>query len=213
MQYFSIVAYVNDGPGRTCAMLPGASLDDAAVKARNIIRAEHLNFVERRARFSVRRSSRRETSLLQSYLASCGRANLESYLKTDIDALMWRRGNLLLSFFMALYLKPEILYRRFSPLPAGSSHSPPSSTGGSGGRTMEALETETGGSSLESSHPEQSQQTSQTETNTTRDSDAPPEAGAESPIGNDNQLSALDDIVNAPAEGGDEKEVDLGDIF
>lgn len=208
MQYFSVIAYVDDKPGRTCAMLQGATLEAAATKARSLIRAEHLNFVERRARFAVRRASRRETSLLQSYLASCGLARLHGYRKEDLDALLWRRGGLLLSFFMALYLKPETLYRRFSPLPAGSSHTASGSGGGSGGKEIgsavqasEVLVAEGGGQATSNLDEPESVQTEELMA----------ESSTEGLVGDDNQISALEDIVNGPAS--DEKEVDLGDIF
>lgn len=183
MQYFSIIARSGNGHGRPCAMLQDSTIEAAAEKARRIIRAEHLNYVEKSAAFSIRKSSRRETALLQNYLASCSGARLSTYLQEDLDGLLGRRNSLLLSFFMALYLDPEKLRARFDPSAPGK---PPVS--GAASDTSSG----SGGISFNPAAAGRASEDQDQDQNSAENSD-------EAAVGNDSQISALDHIVN----GGD----------
>lgn len=146
MQYFTIVAYIGQrAQGRACAMISAASLKNAAEKAGHLVRSDHLKFVEHGSKYAIRASSRRETSLLQSYLASCNGAHLETYVAEDLDSLLWRRGSQLLSFFMLLYLAPETLHRRFHINPGGGGGT---DGGGSGGRALQEGEATSDGNAI-----------------------------------------------------------------
>lgn len=136
MQYFSLLAHVDGRPGRPCAMLRDATLDKAAETARHLIRNDHLPFVERRASFTLRRATRRETELLQAYLVSCGGARMILHTQEDLDGLLIRRAGLMMSFFMALYLDPHALRRRLST--TGTTDSAHKADTPGGGTTRDA---------------------------------------------------------------------------
>lgn len=215
MQYFTIVARKGGSNDRACAMLQAAQLDQAADKARRLINSEHLAFVDRNSRFSVRRSSRRETALLQSYLASCNGARLATYLSEDLDSLLWRRGSLLLSFFMMLYLAPKDLRRRFGPTPGdqtGGTGEGETPGGSSGGVTHEERDVTPGETIDEATAPEGETEAGMDGEGSPTDPLAPDEDTA--PIDSSNHISALDDILNGSQTGSDrDADVDLGDLL
>jgi hypothetical protein len=207
MQYFSIVARKNDSHPRTCAMIQDATLQGAATKARTIIESRHLPHIDRNSHFSIRKSSRRETSLLQSFLATKTGDNISTYLPEDFDSLMSRRKTMLLSFFMALYIDPDSLKKRFSPQNAGRASNPNPS--GSGGTTMDASEASIAVDEASTTNEaDESSSGSQIEDQSVETGDASSEAVEV--VGDDNQLDALADIVNGggSSDVGDD-EIDL----
>lgn len=195
MQYFSIVSRKGDAPPKTCAMIQDSTLAAAAKKARIFIDSDHLPHVDRSDKFSIRKSSRRETSLLQSFLASTTNDQMSTYLQEDVESLLFRRNSMLLSFFAALYLAPEAVKARYAPNGATRAESRPSPAGcggGSGGVTMDpdASWAEAGGKEVE-----------------TQEAENIVDDGA---VGSDNQIDALDDIINGGGEdiaGNDEIEL------
>lgn len=217
MQYFTIVARNANGRARACAMLQATDLDQAAERARQLVGTEHLGFVERNSRFAVRRSSRRETSLLQSYLASCNGAKLAIYLSEDLGSLLWRRGSLLLSFFMMLYLAPDKLRKLYGPTstaPDDDTTSENGGTGGSGGITQEERDITPGGLAESPSIQEEDTSAAEAGSDGEIDAMASPETGKDEPIDSSNHLSALDDILNGGAEETvRDADVDLGDLL
>lgn len=196
MQYFSIVARSSNDDPRTCAMFQSSTLESAASQARSVVEADILPHVRPESRLSVRRSSRRETALLQAFLASRIHDHMSIYEPKDVDSLLSRRNSMLLSFFMALYLDPDAMKRRFdAPLPIkpGSSGS-----GGSGGsatdRSVEQpASIEVGGSPVSDQVPDVQS------VDATESSDV---------VSDENQLDALADIVNGAGDQRDE-EIDL----
>lgn len=204
MQYFSVISRQDGKRPRTCFMLQDSTMDAAMEKARTLVLSDHLPHVDRRAEFSIRRASRRETSLLQSYLASGTHDRMTTYLQEDLDSLLARRKTMLLSFFIALYLDPDALRARFDPSAPGetAADAPGSSGGGSGG-----IEIQT------------DQQASQTETMITPpvendggidlDQDASDDNLDQAPVGDDSQINALDDILNTPVDTGDRSDDEM----
>jgi len=181
-------------------MIQDSSLSGAAEKARILIRSDHLAHVDRRNQFSVRKSSRRETSLLQSFMSSATRDHVSTYLKEDMDSLLFRRNSMLLSFFAALYLDPEAIRRRFEPHPSGraGATAPNGSSTGSGGTVMD-------GSGTTRATP-QINGAGTSEIRTLSDLDHAPDV-----VGSGNQIDALEDILNGETEDArhDSDEMDL----
>ena len=130
MQYFSLVAEEPGRRPRPCAMVAAPTSQDAERQARALREEGHLAFVGPRASFSLRRSSRRETELLQSFMHSCNRVDPTTHLPVDLDGLLARRSELHVAFFAALYLAPGRLSDRLPP--SGRSEAPRPS-GASGG--------------------------------------------------------------------------------
>ncbi len=194
MQYFSIIARFGDDPPKTCAMLQGANLEAAAIKARRLILSDMLPHVRRNSTYSIRRSSRRETSLLQDFLSNGTGDKMSTYLQEDLDSLLSRRNGMLLSFYMALYLDPGRLKSRFDAKPSGrtTSTSSPSGTGGVTHEPSVMDETTSEAALLSGEAPSTSPQATE----------------EKSVVNDDNQISALEDIVNGSNEQS-EAEIDL----
>ena len=208
MQYFSIVSKSDDRAPRTCAMLQDATLQSAALKARQIIESDHLPHVDRRNHFSIRRSSRRETSLLQKFMATGTHDKTATYLPEDLDSLLSRRNSMLLSFFMALYMDPEKLKKRFEPQ-AAEKAAPPSGGGpsGSGGVTMSGSEV---GGAVRSEEVDQTQADEATNDSTSVDHDPLKNTEVnEEVVGDDNQIDALEGILNGGGGSSGDEEMDL----
>jgi len=208
MQYFSIIARKADDPARTCAMLQDSTLQGAAEKARHLVLSEALPHVEKNSRFSVRRSSRRETSLLQAFLASGTGDRMSTYLQEDLDSLMSRRNSMLLSFFMALYLDPTGLKRRFDASPSGRRGTIGTGSSGSGGV---ALDPELQEAPTEEAALQDGTQTPASIQEAPLDSAMGDDesVSAEDVVSDDNQISALEDIVNGASDRGDDDEIDI----
>lgn len=198
MQYFSVISRQDGKRPRTCFMLQDSTMEAAMEKARTLVLSDHLPHVDRRADFSIRRSSRRETSLLQSYLASGTHDRMTTYLQEDLDSLLARRKTMLLSFFIALYLDPDALRARFEP--ATPSETPSDTTGSSGGGS--------GGRETQVDH--HTSEVGSTSSPLTEhdggidlDQDTGGESMDQAPVGDDSQINALDDILNSSVETGD----------
>lgn len=124
---------------------------------------------------------------------------MSTYLQEDLDSLLARRNTLLLSFFMALYLDPVGLKRRFDTSAPGRKTD--SGSTGSGGITMDP---ETAAKASEADH-----------SNSLDAVDAHAEiaesatsAEVGDTVSDDSQISALADIVNGGDQHGDD-ELDL----
>lgn len=146
MQFYSMIAKKGSGSERTFFMFQERSLEQAADRARRLLRTFPFDYVEHGGQRFIRVSTRRETSLLQSYLSTLDRGNLHIYLREDLDAFLSRRGELVLSFFMALYFDPKSLKARFPLLASQSNQDPDSSatdespSGGSGGMEIQGAD-------------------------------------------------------------------------
>lgn len=133
MQYFSLISRSDRGTPRICAMLRAPTLEDAARKAASLLSSHFLQHIDTRAEFSIRQSSRRETNLLQAFLASATGDQLRTYGGPEFDGLLSRRSSLLLSFFIAMYLDPVALKNRYAPsTPAHATPRPDDPNSGSG---------------------------------------------------------------------------------
>jgi hypothetical protein len=201
MQYFSIIARKEGDVPRTCAMLQSATIEAAAAQARRIVTSNMLPHVDKSSRFSVRRSSRRETTLLQEFLASGTGDKMTTYLQEEIDSLLWRRNGMLLSFFMALYLDPKALKKRFSSSVSGAAPASTTDGSGSGGVTQNPIET----SGIQDKSPEESQQGEAGIPVQPTEGD---EGGISALPDASSQIDVLEDIVNgsdaAPESSDDE---------
>jgi len=199
VKYFSLVAQRGRDKPKTCAMLQASSLEGAARNAKRLISSNALSHVRSGSDFFVRASSRRETSLLQNFLESKTEDVLTTYRKEDLDSLLFRRGSMLLSFFMALYLDPEGMKKRFDANP----HRPSGvgGSGGSGGVTMEAAATHDTSIEDQVTEPAESSEPLQ-------DGEGVMSVvvDGDEPVAGDNQISALEDIVN----GGSSSQEDEG---
>lgn len=212
MQYFSLLAHVGDRPGRPCAMLQGATLDRAAEKARHIVRDEGLPFVERTASFTLRRSTRRETELLQRYLASCTGARLALHAEEDLDGLMARRNRLLMSFFAILYLDPHALRRRLdtsAPIPSESG----AADGGTGsGGVVHDKEQEQDSPAAQDARAPESPVDESAQVTQEAGVSAAPGHDADSvaaPVGAGNQIDVLEGIMSGAKAPDPPEEVDI----
>ncbi|MFZ3584227.1 hypothetical protein ACOI1H_18980 [Loktanella sp. DJP18] len=115
-------------------MISATTIEDAAQRAAKLISEGFLSHVELDSKYAIRRSSRRETQLLQDFLNSCNRSDAKIYLQSDFDGLLARRQSLMMSFFMALYLNPDKIRQKIE----GTEGAKPKSTskptsGGTGG--------------------------------------------------------------------------------
>lgn len=204
MQYFTIVAKSRNEKSRACAMIEAPDIEAASDRATRLLQGDHLAFVKKGSEYKIRLSSRRETSLLQSYLAACNGAQIETYLNEELNSLLWRRQSLLLSFFMHLYLAPELLRRKFAPVPAGSASSGSTATD-SGGLTIKR------GDSPEVAEKSETENSKDgISPNTTREHAETAEASVDA----SSHIETLDSIVSPEGPGTvPEHEIDLGDIF
>jgi len=141
MQYFSVLASRPGEPDRICAMIPTASLADAANQARRLLHQPFFRFIERGARFQVRASSRNEVLLLHDFLSGIDNRMSQYHAGSDLDALLAQRERLLRSFFMALYLNPKALKKRINGSIASTGAPVPAGGAGDGG-VGRAAETE-----------------------------------------------------------------------
>lgn len=209
MQFYSLTASRGSLPARTCAMYPAMSLDEAAKYAEILKNSGHLGYVEYGSEYAVRASSRRETDLLQRFLASCNRTATNMHIEQDFDGLLNRRQSLLLTFFMALYLAPEKIRDMVNNPAGGVTKATPGGTTGGGGAEIvneppaEVEPIETAPSSTDAKDDATSEILE----------DSPEEADA--PIDNSSQEGALAALLNS-AEANDggksrDRQVDLGD--
>lgn len=137
MEYFSLTARKGVALERTCVMVNATNIDDAALRATKLRDSGFLSFVEAGSTYAVRRSSRKETQLLQKFMNSCNRTEAKIHLQSDFDGLLARRQSLMMSFFMALYLAPDKIRQKIEGT-EGSSPKPTTSPSGSGGSEQDA---------------------------------------------------------------------------
>ena len=213
MQYFSLVARNGRDRPRTCAMIRDITMEGARDKARTLLDSDHLAHVDRRDDFSIRRASRRETSLLQRYLSSKTSDHLSTYLQEDLDSLLSRRNSMVLSFFMALYFDQVALKRRLDGMSGPGSDPTPSPSGGEGSGGSGGRGTEQGVQEEEATQqdPDQSagEATAEGEEMPVYD-DQEAEEGA---VGDGNQFDALAEIVSGGGDDQASTQDDEIDIF
>lgn len=193
MQYFSLISRSDRETPRICAMLRAPTLEDAAGKAAALLSTQFLQHIDIGAEFSIRQSSRRETNLLQAFLASATGDQLRTYAGPEFDGLLNRRSSLLLSFFIAMYLDPVALKNRYAPsTPAHTTPRPDDPNSGSG----TAVE-------IPVPLPAQEQETPGTDPSESSQSDV-----AEEPVSPASAVSALEDIMS-PDTGMTDMSFDL----
>jgi hypothetical protein len=216
MQFYSLTASRTSGTERTCAMFPAMGLDEAARYAEILKDSGHLGYVEFGSLFAVRASSRRETELLQRFMATCNRTETAMHAEQDFDGLLNRRQSLMLTFFMALYLAPEEITKMVNNPAGGITKAAPG--GGTGGNTG------SGGIETSSAAPTPAE-TAPTEASaaTAAGTDSPAAFDDQddtiltddAPIDNSNQDSILADLLGSPEanDGGAsrDRDVELGD--
>lgn len=120
-------------PWRSCAILVAGGPSLAARQARALRMGGGLAFVPSPARFRIRRASRQEVMLLTAFFRGMGMPSEEMASQVDIDSGYARRERLLRTFFMALYLNPEGLRRKYAGFLQPTA---PAGTGASGGVDM-----------------------------------------------------------------------------
>lgn len=115
---------------------------------------------------------------------------MTTYLQEEIDSLLWRRNGMLLSFFMALYLDPQALKKRFSPSTPEIDPLPATDGSGSGGVTQDPMETSEHISEDQDKNPNEDQQDNATVLSQSSEveGEAVPDASS--------QIDVLEDIVN-----------------
>jgi hypothetical protein len=198
MKQYSLTAQIGRGPPRTCAILPAATYEDARRSAQSLIESGRLSFVEYGSKYEVRPATRRETSLMQSFMASKSRARTDLHVGADFDGLLARRQDLITSFFLSLYIDPDGSRGTRSEPPA-SRPSTPAGTTGSGGVETDPTEASTQeAEEVEAEAPE-----------------SPQEQEAEGAIDSSSQEDALAAILNSGEanDPGEDTSVDLGDDF
>ena len=107
MFYYTMTATSPDQNPRFCAMFEAASPTQAVQKAKAYHSENMLLHVDPKSTFAIRRSSRKEISLFETYMNSCQIPDLNQCLQSDIDTIIARRNTLLLGFFVALYINPD----------------------------------------------------------------------------------------------------------
>jgi hypothetical protein len=198
MQHFTLVAHKGGESDRACAIFTAVDIKAAARQSNKLRQAAFLGFIDNGSKFAVRASSRRETDILQRFLASCNLTRTDTYKATDLDGLLSRRQDLMLSFFMALYLDPKSLRDRLdAPLPYSTPSSP--SGGGSGGTTQVSQEL----------HPDEAGQKS--EENTPIESSGDLDAPEDEPVDNTSQIDILASIASGDDKETRDQHIDLGD--
>ena len=129
---------------RTCALFPSGDRISAARHAKSLRDTNALGFVPYPTNFRMRVASRREVSLLTNYLNAVDNSANRTFRKTDLDGLLHRRKKLLSSFFLGLFLQPEVMKEKYGGGSTGGS--PTTSSSGSGGvlatAEAETIETE-----------------------------------------------------------------------
>jgi hypothetical protein len=120
---------------RTCAIFPAGGTNQAAAHAKMLRDSNSLGFVPHPSQFRMRVATRREMSLLARYMASINNSTLPTFRADDLEGLFHRRRKLMTSFFMGLFLQPEVMKRHYGGgFGGGSSVSiPGTSTSGTGG--------------------------------------------------------------------------------
>ena len=186
-----------DQPGETwraCAILMAGGPQAAARQARALRLGGGLAFVPSPSRFRIRRASRGEVAMLVGFFQGMGAPLDAMASQADMDAGFARRERLLRSFFLALYLNPESLRRKYG-IP-----SKPSAPPGSGGTVSES-DMGFAPSGVVSQTDAQSIETEATNPSPVLEVPVAVDEG-DSPLGSDNQENALAAIL-ASAEAND----------
>ncbi len=199
MKQYSLTAHVGKQAPRTCAILPAATYEDARRSAQTLIESGRLSFVDYGSKYEVRPATRRETSLMQSFMASKARVRTDIHAGADFDGLLARRQDLITSFFLSLYLDPDGSKgtRGEAPAPRPATVPAPSGSGGT--------ETEVSQAAAEGIQEAVESAASEPET----DEGVVEEAAIDS----SSQEDALAAILNSGEanDQGDDTAVDLGD--
>tara|TARA_Y100000815_G_C13345700_1_gene501974 strand:+ start:4420 stop:5067 length:648 start_codon:yes stop_codon:yes gene_type:complete len=123
---------------RTCAIFPAGGVAQAALQARALRDSNSLGFVPHPSKFRMRPATRRELSLLSSYMSSVNNSTLPTFKEEDLDGLLYRRKKLMTSFFMGLFLQPEVMKERYGGGGSSGGNALSTRKGGSGSGGVEA---------------------------------------------------------------------------
>ncbi len=207
MKQYSLTAQIGRRPPRTCAILPAPTFEDAQRIAQGIIDSGRLSFVEYGSKYEVRPATRRETSLMQSFLSSKARVRTDIHVGADFDGLLARRQDLITSFFLSLYLDPDGSKGTRDEAPIKRPESAPAPSGSGGVEQEVSLADKEGFEDEVQDAPKEEavQETGATET----------EVQEDAAIDSSSQEDALAAILNSGEanDSGEDASVDLGDDF
>lgn len=132
MAYFALTTKEqSSNRWRTCAIFPAGDRTRAAVYAKSLRDSQSLGFVQHPANFRLRNASRNEISLLTNYLNSVDNSTFPTFQGDYLENLLNRRRKLMSSFFLGLFLQPEVMKKLYGSKPGGASRLPKNtSTGG-----------------------------------------------------------------------------------
>lgn len=123
---------------RTCAIFPSGSRHGAIAQAKALRESNALGFVPYPTNFKMRGASRKEMALLTTYLNSIDNTHIETFRQEDLESFLRRRQKLMMSFFLGLFLQPEVMKRRYGSAGGGKPVTIKNTT--SGGIEREGLE-------------------------------------------------------------------------
>lgn len=208
MAFYALLAHDRPtGRWRTCAIFPSGSRDAAALHARSLRDSNILGFVPYPSDFKMRQASRREVSLLLNFMNAVDNSALITFRGDHLESLLGRRRKLMSSFFLGMFLQPEVMKRKYGGALGTSTTTGSSSAGG--GEEMEGSREETAQDSLTSS--EASSEEPHEQSDVTVEGDVSAEDGALTDASQ--QEAALDALLSSsadqPIEGADEMDLDF----
>jgi hypothetical protein len=139
MAFYALVAQERKtGRWRTCAIFPSGSRHGAIAQAKVLRDSNALGFVPYPTNFKIRGASRKEMALLTAYLNSIDNTHIETFRQDHLESLLRIRQKLMISFFLGLFLQPEVMERRYGGAGGGKPVTIKNTT--SGGVESEGLE-------------------------------------------------------------------------